>query len=364
MTDPIYHTRRQAIVSGLAGRRLDSFLVAFSPNLRYLSGFTGSNGAMLLSAGRSILFTDPRYQIQARQESGGPGGCDVRIVKGPLGPALSAAISRSRFQHTGYEPGRLTCDMFEAVKVGLPMRASLEPIHGWVESLRMIKSPSEIERIRRSVRTNSHAFDQAARLVRPGMKESDFAAEIEYRMRLLGAEKPSFETIVATGKRTALPHAQPTAAEFRSNSLILVDMGAQQDGYASDMTRMLFLGKPGARVKHLHGAVLEAQLAAIDAVRPGARTASVNAVARRVLRGYGLDRAFIHSTGHGLGLEIHEPPRIGSRDKGRLEAGMAITIEPGVYLEDFGGIRIEDTVVVTPQGCEVLTPTPKELRVI
>jgi Xaa-Pro aminopeptidase len=200
--------------------------------------------------------------------------------------------------------------------------------------------------------------------VKPGMKEQDLAAELEYRMRRLGAEKPSFETIVAGGERSALPHAQPTAARFETGQLIVVDMGALQEGYCSDMTRMLFLGTPGAKVKRTYKAVLEAQLAGIDAVRAGARTAAVDAAARKVLLGYGLEQAFVHSTGHGLGLEIHEPPRLGKRDKGRLKAGMAITIEPGVYIEGFGGIRIEDTVLVTDKGCEILTPTNKELRIL
>jgi Xaa-Pro aminopeptidase len=196
------------------------------------------------------------------------------------------------------------------------------------------------------------------------MRESELAAELEYRMRRLGAEKPSFDTIVAGGARSALPHAQPTSARLENGQLVVVDMGALQDGYCSDMTRMLVLGKPGRKVQQTYGAVLEAQLAAIDAVRAGALTRTVDAAARRVLKSHGLDRAFVHSTGHGLGLEIHEPPRVGKRDKTRLESGMAITIEPGVYLEDFGGIRIEDTVVVTDRGCEILTPTPKELRAV
>jgi Xaa-Pro aminopeptidase len=196
------------------------------------------------------------------------------------------------------------------------------------------------------------------------MKESELAAELEYRMRRLGAEKPSFDTIVAGGPRSALPHAQPTAARLESGDLVVVDMGALQEGYCSDMTRMLFLGTPGNKVKRTYRAVLEAQLAAIDAARAGVSTARVDRAARQVLKGYGLEKAFVHSTGHGLGLEIHEPPRVGKRDRTVLEAGMAITIEPGVYLEGFGGIRIEDTVVVTRTGCEILTPTPKELRVI
>jgi Xaa-Pro aminopeptidase len=183
-------------------------------------------------------------------------------------------------------------------------------------------------------------------------------------MRRLGAQKPSFETIVAAGERSALPHAHPTGAALKADQLVLVDMGAFRDGYASDMTRMLFLGVPGARVRRLYAAVLEAQLSAIDAVRPGVTSAHVDRQARKVLKAYKLDHAFIHSTGHGLGLEIHEMPRIGRKDKTPLQAGMAITVEPGVYLEGFGGIRIEDTLVVTQTGCRVLTPTSKELRII
>ena len=360
MSSSPFDQRRQIVANGLAERKLDGLLVAFSPNLRYLTGFTGSNGSLLVLGGKSILFTDPRYQIQASQEV----TCRVKIAKGPLVAAVAAAIARLGLKRIGYEPARMTCDAYESLKARLPMRASLEPLKGWVEELRMVKSAAEIALIRRSVETNSRAFDQAVARIRPGMTEQDLAAELEYRMRRLGAEKPAFVTIVAAGVRSALPHAQPTAARFKPRGLVLVDMGAQQDGYCSDMTRMLYLGAPTAKVKRVYRAVLEAQLAAIATVRAGASTAAVDRVARRVLKGYGLDRAFVHSTGHGLGLEIHEPPRLGKRDKGRLEAGMAITIEPGVYLEGFGGVRIEDTVLVTGTGCEILTPTGKELRVI
>jgi Xaa-Pro aminopeptidase len=214
------------------------------------------------------------------------------------------------------------------------------------------------------VNTNSRAFEQTIARVRPGMSERDLASELEYRMRRLGAEKPSFETIVASGVRSALPHAHPTAARLTPGDLVVVDMGAFQDGYASDMTRMLSVGAPNAKGKRMYRAVLEAQLAAIDAVRPGVTTVSVDRAARRVLAGHGLDHCFIHSTGHGLGLEIHEPPRLGKRDRRRLCPGMAITIEPGAYIDGFGGVRIEDTVVVTESGCEILTPTPKDLHTV
>jgi Xaa-Pro aminopeptidase len=352
--------RLAAVAGGLSARKLEAILVWNGPNVRYLSGFTGENAALLVLPGKAILFTDPRFQIQAAQEV----ECQVRIAKGPLVMEILAAIRRLRLGSIGYEPARMTCDAFESLKSRLPMKASLHPVPGWIETLRAIKSEAELAIIRRSVQTNSRAFEQAVARVRPGMKEHDLAAELEYRMRRLGAEKPAFETIVAGGARSALPHAQPTSAKLESGQLVVVDMGAQQDGYCSDMTRMLFLGTPTAKVKRTYRAVLEAQLAAIDAVRAGVATSRVDAAARNVLKGYGLDRAFVHSTGHGLGLEIHEPPRVGRRDKSRLQPGMAITIEPGVYLEDFGGIRIEDNIVVTETGCEILTPTPKDLRII
>ncbi len=360
MANDEFEQRRQTVASGLAEHKLDGLLVSLGPNLRYLSGFTGSNALLLLTPVRSILFTDPRYTIQAGQES----TCQVHVSKGPLVVDMVAAIARLRLRRVGYEPAMMSCDAYQALEAKIPAKSTLVGVKGWIEELRTVKSPDEIARIRRSVVTNSQAFEEGVARVKPGMKEQDLAAELEYRMRRLGAEKPSFETIVAGGERSALPHAQPTAARFENGQLIVVDMGALQEGYCSDMTRMLFLGAPSAKVKRTYKAVLEAQLAGIDAVRSGARAAAVDAAARKVLRGYGLDRAFIHSTGHGLGLEIHEPPRLGKRDKSRLKAGMAITIEPGVYIEGFGGIRIEDTVLVTEKGCEILTPTSKDLRVI
>jgi len=358
--DNAYEQRRRTVAAALKERRLDCLLVAFSPNLRYLSGFTGSNGLLLILPDHSILFTDPRYTIQAAQES----SCTVRIAKGPMVDDLIAAITKTRVKRIGFEPARMTCDTHESIQSRLPRNAALAPVTGWIEELRTVKSPEELALIRRSVETNSRAFEETLRHVKKGMRESDLAAELEYRMRRLGAEKPAFDTIVATGSRSALPHAQPTAARLQAGDLVVIDMGAFQDGYASDMTRMLHVGPPGRQNKRMYRAVLEAQLAAIDAVRPGATTAGVDRAARRVLTRYGMERAFIHSTGHGLGLEIHEPPRLGKRDKGCLRPGMAITIEPGVYIEGEGGVRIEDTVVVTANGCEILTPSSKDLYVI
>jgi Xaa-Pro aminopeptidase len=355
-----FAARRRLIGAGLDNRKLDAMLVTSPANVRYLTGFSGSSGAVLALPGESIFFTDPRYAVQSRREI----GCRTQVCKGPILPAVAAVAARRRIRRLGFESAHLSYAGFDLLRAKMPVNASLEPVSGWLEAHRMMKSEAEIACIRRSVETNSKAFDLAARRVRAGMRERDLAAEIDHQMRRLGAERPCFETIVAAGARSALPHAHPTGAVLKSGQMVLIDMGAFQDGYASDMTRMLFLGAPGARVRRLYRAVLEAQLAAIDAVRPGATTARVDRAARDVLKAYKLDGAFVHSTGHGLGLEIHELPRIGRKDRTPLAAGMAITIEPGVYLEGVGGIRIEDTVVVTPAGCEILTPTGKDLRVV
>lgn len=355
-----FEVRCAAVAARLAEGKLDVLLVSGEPNIRYLTGFTGDNGMVLLASGKTILITDPRFQIQAAQEA----ACKVRIAKGPLVDDALAVICRAGWKRIGYEPARMHCNVYESLRSKLPMKAALHAAPAWIEEHRMVKSEEELARIRQSVATNSQAFEEAVTHAREGIREYELAAEIEYRMRRLGAEKPSFDTIVAAGARSALPHARPGASACRAGDLVVIDMGATQDGYCSDMTRMLHVGNPGAKAKRLYRAVLEAQLAAVDAVKAGVTTAHVDRVARRVLKGYGLDRAFVHSTGHGLGLEIHEAPRIGRRDKSRLQAGMAITIEPGAYLEGFGGVRIEDTVLVTAAGCEVLTPTGKELRII
>ncbi len=355
-----FAARRRALEHGMDEGKLDAFVVGFAPNVRYLTGFTGSNGLLVMFPGRAVFFTDPRYRIQAAHEV----DCRVRVASGPILPQIASLIRRAKSRRVGFEKSRMTVESFQTLKDALPMGTDLEPVAGWIEGQRMIKSAPEIAAIRRSVELNSRAFEHTAKHIRPGMRESDVAAELDYRVRREGAEGPAFETIVASGGRTALPHARPTTAKLPAKGVLLVDMGAMLDGYASDMTRMLFLGTPAERIKRMYKAVLEAQLAAIDAVRPGVQAKAVDLAARRVLVHYKLDKAFVHSTGHGLGLEIHEPPRVGKKENTPLQPGMVITIEPGAYLEGLGGIRIEDTVVVTTGGCEVLTPTSKDLQII
>lgn len=334
-------------------------LVSALPNIRYLTGFTGSNALLLLAPHRAVLYTDPRYTTQAAGE------CDCPVVtvrRGSLYAAAAQAIVRRRYRRVGFERNRLLYGDWWQLRESLGKRIELKPLDQVVETLRMVKDAAEIEFIRVSVQLNSRAFEEALRKFRPAMTEAELAAEIDYQMRRLGASEPAFETIVASGPNSALPHARPQHRPMGVNQVLLVDMGASLDGYASDMTRTLALGRIRPEIRKRYQATLEAQLAAIDAVRPGVSASAVDAAARRVLTRHGLGREFIHSTGHGLGLEIHEAPRLGKGEKTKLQAGMTVTIEPGVYRAGLGGIRIEDTVLVTERGCEVLTPTTKELR--
>lgn len=343
--------------SATDGKRVDAVLISALSNVRYLSGFTGSNAMLLVTRDGSTLFTDPRYEVQAREENPFP----VRIGKGPLPPLVATEIKRRKWRNVAFERNRIDYATWDGVRSDLEPNQAIVPLNGVVEELRMVKSPEELALIRESIQSNSRAFRRALKTFQPGLRESQLSAEIDYQARRAGAQMPAFETIVASGPRSALPHARPTSAKVRERDILLIDMGCVQHGYCSDMTRTLHVGKASKRFKAIYNAVLEAQLAAIDAVRPGITAGSVDAAARKVLRSHGLADAFVHSTGHGLGLEIHEQPRIGKKAETRLAAGMAITIEPGAYFEDYGGIRIEDTVFVTETGCEVVTPTSKEL---
>ncbi len=345
--------------------RGQALYVSALPNIRYLTGFTGSAGHLLVTSDSAILFTDGRYRTQAREQVA---GIEIEISSGDSRPAVAASVSRMRLKRLGFEASRLDYQTFKYLD-GALVRCRLVPARSTVERLREIKSGQEIESIRRSAALNSDAFDDVCARVDPSWTEARLAAELEFKMRALGAEAAAFPTIVASGSHGALPHAEPRAETIQPRSLVVVDQGAILGGYCSDMTRMVAGGQPDATQRALIRAVLEAQAAAIDAIRPGVECRTVDSRARQVLRktkvaGVRLDQVFSHSTGHGLGLEIHEGPRIAPRQRQRLQAGMVITVEPGAYLEGVAGARIEDVVAVTQQGCEVLTRTPRELLLL
>lgn len=346
--------------------RGQALYVSALPNIRYLTGFTGSAGHLLVTSDEATLYTDGRYRAQAAAQTSGIG---LVISSGDARPALVKGVRNAGLRRLAFEAGNLDYRTYSYLDGELP-RCRLAPAKNeLIEDLRLRKSDAEIAAIRRSADLNSAAFEAVCARIEADWTESRVAAELEFTMRKLGAECASFPTIVAGGAHGSLPHAEPRAKALPRRSLVVIDQGAILDGYCSDMTRMISLGHPGAAHKQLFHAVLEAQGAAIDAIRPGAECRTVDSCARKVLRkktvgGVRLDTAFPHSTGHGLGLEIHEGPRIAPRRRRRLEQGMVVTIEPGAYLDGVAGVRIEDMVVVTETGCDVLTKTPRDLRVL
>jgi Xaa-Pro aminopeptidase len=246
----------------------------------------------------------------------------------------------------------------------LPKAVRLRETSGMVERLRMVKEPEEIERIRVAVLTGAALLDSALEAIKPGVSETAVAAEIEYAARCAGAQAMSFPTIVAAGTRSALPHGLASDTPIPPSGFVVMDYGVILGDYCSDMTRTVHVGRPKPQMRGLYRAVLEAQQAGIEAVRAGVNASAVDRAARTVLQKAGLGRYFTHSTGHGVGLEIHEPPRLGRGSEDVLMPGMVVTVEPGAYIAGQGGVRIEDMVVVTEHGCEVLTPAPKDLIIL
>ena len=346
----------------LANNALQALLVTHLPNIRYLSGFTGSSGGLLVTEDRSILFTDGRYRTQARAETAG-----TLVVIGKKAPAIQAAEwldgrTRGRVR-LGIESEHLTVAAQSAFHSALPSRVTLQPSASLVERLRMIKDAAELARIRKAVRLGSSLFNRVVRAIRPGVREIEAAAELEYAARRAGAEAMSFETILASGARSALPHGRASSAKI-GKGFVVCDFGVILAGYCSDMTRTLYVGTPSSAARNFYQAVLEAQQAAVSSVRAGVTTGEVDEAARKFLKKRGLANFFTHSTGHGVGLEIHEAPRVAAGQKEILKSGMVITVEPGAYVPGKWGVRIEDMVAVTERGCEVLTSAGKELITI
>ena len=336
----------------------DALLVTHLPNIQYLCGFTGSAALLLVEPSRSTLYTDSRYTFQAHQEVV---GARVSIAKHGLIRALGSDLrSRRGRKRVGYSPAQATVAQKVALEAAAGTRIRWVRADNIIERLRAVKDPAELATMREAAVLISQVVSGVIPTVKPGMTELDLAAEIEHVIKRKGGRGPSFETIVASGERSAWAHARPTSKPLRKNELVVLDQGAILRSYCSDLTRTVFLGKANAKVRRMYCAVLEAQEAARSAIRPGVTAGAVDKAARRLLQGYGLAKYFTHSTGHGLGLEIHEMPRLGKGEKTLLEAGMVITVEPGVYVEGLGGIRIEDDVVITPTGAESLTNAPRE----
>jgi len=342
---------------------VSGLLVTHLPDVRYLSGFTGSSAALAITRRVARLFTDGRYRSQAAEEVK---AAKVDIVSGAPGLAAAQWLSaQPGVENAGFDPMQTTVAELARWKAGLASklrRRFLVPLDGpLVETLRLVKDEDELAIMREAALLGSRLFDHILGFLSPGLREIDVAAELEHEARMLGAEGMSFETIVASGPRSAMPHGRATRARLPRRGFLTLDFGVILNGYCSDMTRTIHFGPPKPKERSAYESVLEAQQAAVAAVASGVSCGDVDEAARSVLRKAGLAEAFSHSTGHGVGLEIHESPRVGTGQTTRLLPGMVVTIEPGVYLEGEFGIRIEDMVAVTRTGAEVLTPSPKAL---
>jgi Xaa-Pro aminopeptidase len=349
--------RRAAAAAKSAG--VDGILVTHLPDVRYLCGFTGSNAALVLAGRRTVLFTDGRYTEQAKVEAV---GTRVVIAKKPAVVAACEWTAVAKVRRCGFDAAHTTVAALEAMRKAVPAktrRGMFVAVGPLVARMREVKDAEEIAKIRTAARVGCELFEGMLTYLQAGLTEAEAAATLEYAARLAGAEGMSFDTIVASGVRSALPHGRATAAKLPKRGFVTLDFGVILDGYCSDMTRTVHMGKAMPGERDVYDSVLEAQEAAVAAVAPGVTAGEVDEAARSVLRRVKLDQYFSHSTGHGVGLEIHEGPRLAAKQKQVLEQGMVITIEPGVYMPGRFGLRIEDMVLVTAGGGEVLTPSVK-----
>jgi Xaa-Pro aminopeptidase len=360
-----FQARQAKLREHLTTTRFDGLLVSHLLNIRYLCGFTGSAGLLLVKEDGSVFFTDVRYDIQAHEEVK---GAKVTIARKSVPQALADFLrqrhKRVRGWTIGLEAEHVTLAEKKRLTNLLPSGVRLKDAPSLVERLRMVKDGEEILRIREAVHLGAKLFDRALKVLSPGVKETEVAAEMELTARRAEAEAMSFPTIIASGARSALPHGRASRRTIGSGEFVVCDFGVILGGYCSDQTRTVWVGRASGKARDLYEAVREAQQAAADAVRPGISTGEVDEAARKVLRKAGLGRYFTHSTGHGVGLEIHEAPRVAAGQQELLKPGMVITIEPGVYFPGNWGVRIEDMVVVTAKGREVLTPTSKDFLTV
>jgi Xaa-Pro aminopeptidase len=360
-----FQARQKKLREHLAVTRFDALLISHLPNIRYLCGFSGSAGLLLIEELGSTFLTDVRYDLQAREEV----KCAKVVIarKAPL-TALGELFAKRRKRPRGWTLGLESEHFTIAEKKRLahvrPAGVRLKDAPSLVERARMIKDGDELQRIRAAVVLGAKLFGRALEILRPGVKEAEVAGEMELAARRGGAEGMSFPTIIASGARSALPHGRATDQPIARGGFVVCDFGVILSGYCSDQTRTVWVGPVPKDARQAYEAVREAQQAAIEAVRPGIPAGEVDAAARKVLRKADLGRYFTHSTGHGVGLEIHETPRVADGQREILQPGMVITIEPGVYFPGKWGVRIEDMVAVTSGGCEVMTPTSKDFLAV
>ncbi len=356
-----YAVRLERLRDQLRRKRLEAFCLiniegSDRSNLYYLTGFGGSFGVLIVTKDRQIFLTDSRYITRAREIVS---GYEISELKGRATTVVAQQIRKLKLKNVGINAPTTSTWLFHQVRDRLK-RAKLVPVVGFVETLRTVKDDSEIAAMARAIRLTDKAFEFILGRVKPGVTERELAWEIEQYIRTHGGDGLAFESIVATGITTAMPHYEPQDREVQKGDFVLFDMGAKVDHYCADLTRTVVVGRASAAQKKIYKIVLEAQERAIRNLRAGLTSKQADAPARETIAQAGYKKNFGHGTGHGLGLDVHESPRLSPLGKDRLQAGNVVTIEPGIYLPGWGGVRIEDVAVVEEQGCRVLTGAPKK----
>lgn len=343
----------------LSQLQVGAMLITYPANRRYITGFTGSAGVVVVTSKEAIIITDFRYVTQVKEQAP-----HVTLVEhqGSINEALRDICSQREVTSLAFEEDCVTYAGYQELKRDLDI--TLVPVKKVIEAQRMIKDEEELLVLRQAAKIADDTFSQILTHIKPGMKEKDVALQLELFMREQGASSSSFAIIVASGERSALPHGVASDKILETGDLVTLDFGALYKGYASDITRTIMLGTPDQRQREIYEIVLTAQMKAINEIQPGMTGIEADLIARDyiTLRGYG--EFFGHGTGHGLGSEVHEDPRLSKQGKTELRPGMVVTVEPGIYLPGFGGVRIEDDIVITESGCELLTHSPKELIIL
>ncbi|MGE5589689.1 MAG: M24 family metallopeptidase [Bacillota bacterium] len=352
--------RLHALRAKMSEQSLPALLVMKDANRVYVSGFTGSSGILIVTAQAAVLITDGRYTEQATLQAP-----DFRVITHTESMVASVrqALGELGIDRAGFERDYWTVAQYETWGKALAP-VELVGVEGLVEGLRRVKDAEEIRRMRQAQAITDQAFRHILDFIQPGMKETDVALELEYTMKKLGAEDLSFETIAASGPRSALPHGRASDRVLQKGDFLTLDFGCMYQGYCSDMTRTVMIGEPSEKQREIYDIVLQAQKAGVEAVRPGVSGRDVDRACRDIIAAYGYGEAFSHSTGHGVGLMIHEGPAASVRSDDVLQPGMMVTIEPGIYIAGFGGVRIEDLVLVTETGHDVLGNSPKDLIIL
>ena len=329
------------------------------PNIRYLAGFTGSDGALILGKEKGWFLTDSRYTTQASLEIAEAGIVEYRIKT----EGIAALLTAESVKRAGFEAEQTTVAFLQALSAALP-DLELIPIGAELDDLRIRKDPEELRSLAGSAEIASQALLGILDLIKPGVPEREVALALEFAMKRAGAQEKSFDFIVASGPRGALPHGKASDKAIQTGELVTIDFGAVYQGYHSDETVTVVIGSPDSRQKEIYSIVKDAHDKALEAVKPGISLKELDNIARRYIEAKGYGNYFGHGLGHGVGLEVHEKPTVSFRSEQTAGEGMVFTIEPGIYIPDWGGVRIEDTVVVTQDGCRLLTSVPKELMIL